>query len=133
MRKRPVGLIILVSAFIFGSVAVTTIFVRNWVVVFSGRTELIGEIAVDRRSLHVGDTIELELIVPDRYAHLNRLTWEVVPPEAGDIIYNRVTPEDKNQVDRRKYSYPDHDRSAALTLAEPGLCLIRVTGYLKKG
>ncbi len=133
MKKRPVGLIIMVVIFIVASVTVTSIFIRNWVNVFSGHSDLTGEIIAERRSLRVGETVPLELIVPDRFDSVNRLSWTLAPERAGKISYTQVAPEDKIGREGRRVIYPVYDRKAYLTVERPGICVVQVSGYYSKG
>lgn len=132
MRKRPIGLIFMVIIFILGSFAVITVFVRNWIVAFSGRTGLTGEIITDKRSLRVGDMIALELTVPDRYESLSRLRWYVNPADAGEIYYEQVGREDRSVDEEGDVHYPTKDRKAFFTAEKPGVCFIVVEGYYKQ-
>lgn len=131
-RKRPIGLILLVSVFILASFYVVTIFARNWIGVFSNYSDLQGEIIAERRSLHVGDIITLELMLPDRFQSVHRLHWEVEPAAAGTVDYAAVTEEDRRVDEDGDVFYPVRDRTAYFTAENPGRCTIRVYGFYRQ-
>ncbi len=131
-RKRPIGLITLVIIFILASFFVVTVFARNWLQVFSGYSDLQGEIIAERRSLHVGDIISLELTVPKRFESVHFLHWRVVPASAGIIDYVRITEEDSYINTDGDTAYPTEDRKAYFTAEQPGRCAIVVYGLYKQ-
>lgn len=131
-RKRPIGLILLVTVFILASFFVVTIFVRNWIEAFSGQRELQGEIIAERRSLHVGDIVTLELTLSKRYESVYRLHWAVTPADAGTVDYIAVTEEDKIVDEDGNIVYPSDDRTAYFTAERPGRCWVEVYGFYKE-
>jgi hypothetical protein len=131
-RKRPIGLIALVTVFILASFYVVTIFARNWVDVFAGHSDLRGEIHAERRSLHVEDIIQLELTLPERFQSVYRLHWEVDPPSAGTIDYAAVTEDDRVVDEDGNVSYPSRDRTAYFTAETPGRCAVEVYGFYRQ-
>jgi len=131
-KKRPIGLISLVTLFISGSFFVVVIFVLNWADVFRDFSPLEGEIITERRSLHVDEQITLELAVPEKFDTLHRLVWEVEPAEAGKVAYDAVGEEDRQIVGKRTVVYPKRDRTAFFTAIKPGRCTITVYGMHKK-
>lgn len=131
-RKRPIGLIALVTVFILASFFVVTVFARNWLKVFSGYSDLQGEIIAERRSLHVGDIITLELTVPERYDSVNRLHWKVEPASTGTVDYERVTKGDSVINESGDILYPKKDRTAYFTAEFPGRCSVEVYGFYKR-
>ena len=109
-----------------------TIFTRNWINIFSNYSDLQGEIIAERRSLHVGDLITLELTLPSRFQSVNRLQWKVDPAAAGVIDYAAVTEEEREVDEEGNVSYPVRDRTAYFTAEAPGRCSIEVYGFYKQ-
>ena len=132
MRKRPIGLIFMIIVFVIGSFAVITVFVRNWIVAFAGHTDLAGEIIIDKRSLRIGEMVEMELTVPERYESISRLRWHVEPSDAGVVYYETVEEDDGYMDEGGDIHYPKGDRKAVFTAEKPGTCFIVVEGYYKQ-
>lgn len=132
MRKRPIGLIFMIIVFIIGSFAVITVFVRNWIGAFAGHTDLTGEIIIDKRSLRIGEMVEMELTVPERYESISRLRWYVEPSDAGVVYYEPVEESDGYTDEEGDIHYPKGDRKAFFTAEKPGICFIVVEGYYKQ-
>jgi hypothetical protein len=131
-RKRPIGLIILVTLFTLGSFFVVVVFILNWADVFKDFSELEGEIITKRRSLHVDERIGLELALPEQFDALHRLHWEVDPAAVGEIDYDLVREEDREKTGKKTFTYPTWDRTAMFTGLKPGRCTVMVYGFFKK-
>lgn len=100
------------------------------------QTRLTGEVIVSDTAIRVGDTVTLQLIVPENLSEIFRVEWEVEPQASGDLFFGSQLLETLSDEELVRYFGKtkglNPDRVALFIPKEIGRSTIYVTGFYKQ-
>ncbi len=100
------------------------------------QTRLTGEILVRETGIRVGDTVPLQLVVPENLSGIYRVEWEVEPETSGAIFFGTQLLESLTDEELALYFGTSKginaDRIALFLPKEKGTSTIFATGFYKQ-
>ncbi len=95
-------------------------------------TRLMGEIALEKAQIHVGERVTMILKVPGELDNIHGVMWDIVPGDLAGVEYNHLGHSKYKKIEGSYQVTDRSDRQAVLIPKKPGTCTIEVAGFFKQ-